>query len=53
MVKKYQHIIERFQKEENEIKAIKETKLVRGAEIALGVEELDEEERERILKILK
>ena len=37
MIKKFQHSIERFQEVHNEIKNTRETKLVRGAEIALGM----------------
>jgi t-SNARE complex subunit (syntaxin) len=49
MIKKYQHTIQRFQEEESKIKKIKETKLVRGAEIALG-EELDEQRRKEVIE---
>ena len=49
MIKKYQNTLQRFQEEENEIKRIKETKLVRGAEIALG-QELDEQERKELIE---
>ena len=48
MIKKYQHTIQRFQEAENQIKKIKETKLIRGAEIALG-EELEEQKRKEII----
>ena len=49
MIKKYQHTIQRFQEEESKIKKIKETKLIRGAEIALG-EELDEQRRKEVIE---
>lgn len=49
MIKKYQHTMQRFQEEESKIKSIKETKLIRGAEIALG-QELDEQERKEIIE---
>ena len=49
MIKKYQKTLERFQDTESEIKRIKETKLVRGAEIALG-EELEEEKRKEVIE---
>ena len=48
MIKKYQNTIQRFQDEEGEIIKIKETKLVRGAEIALG-QELDEQQKKEII----
>ena len=48
MIKKYQNTLQRFQDEEGEIMKVKETKIVRGAEIALG-QELDEQERKRII----
>ena len=49
MIKKFQHSIERFQEVNNEIKNTRETKLVRGAEIALG-QELDEQERKEVIE---
>ena len=49
MIKKYQNTMQRFQDAENEIKKIKETKLVRGAEIALG-QELDDQERKDLVE---
>ena len=48
MIKKYQNVIKRFQEEENKIKKIKETKLIRGAEIALGLELVEQEKKEVI-----
>ena len=49
MIKKYQRTLERFGDAESEVKRIKETKLVRGAEIALG-RELDEQERKNAVE---
>ena len=49
MIKKYQRTLERFQDTESQIKKIKETKLVRGAEIVLG-QELDEKERKKVIE---
>ena len=48
-IKKYQNTLQRFQDEEGEIKKIKETKLIRGAEIALG-QDLNEEERKEVIE---
>ena len=48
MIKKYQNVIKRFQEKEKEIKKIKETKLIRGAEIALGLELVEQEKKEVI-----
>ena len=48
MINKYQNVIKRFQEEENKIKKIKETKLIRGAEIALGLELVEQEKKEVI-----
>ena len=48
MIKKYQNVIKGFQEEENKIKKIKETKLIRGAEIALGLELVEQEKKEVI-----
>ena len=50
MIKKFHHTIERFQEVESEIRRIKETKLIRGAEIALEGRQLDEEERQKIIE---
>ena len=49
MIKKYTKTLQRFQDEENEIKKIKETKLIRGAEIALG-DELNEEQKKEVVE---
>ena len=49
MIKKYTKTLQRFQDEENEIKKIKETKLIRGAEIALG-QDLNEEQKEEVIE---
>jgi len=49
MIKKFQQSVERFQEAESEIRNVKETKLIRGAEIALG-QELDEEERKQVIE---
>ena len=49
MIKKYQRTLERFGDTESEVKRIKETKLVRGAEIALG-RELDDQERKNAVE---
>lgn len=49
MIKKYQNTLQRFQDEEGEIKKNKETKLIRGAEIALG-QDLNEEERKEVIE---
>ena len=48
MIKKYQNIIQRFQDEESGIMKVKETKLIRGAEIILG-QDLDEKEKKEII----
>ena len=48
MLKKYQYIIQRFQNEENEIKKIKETKLIRSYEIALN-QELNEKQKKEVI----
>ena len=48
MINKYQSIIQKFQNEEEQIKEIKETKIIREAEIGLGCE-LTKEEKEVIL----
>ena len=49
MIKKYTKTLQRFQDEENEIRKIKETKLIRGAEIALG-QDLNEEQKEEVIE---
>ena len=49
MINKYKNICMRFQKEENEIKNIIETKLVRAAEIVIN-QELTEEEKKKIIE---
>ena len=49
LIKKYQHTMQRFQNVETEIKKIKETKLIREAEIAVN-HELNEEEREEVIE---
>ena len=49
MIKKYQKVIQKFQDEESEMKQIKETKLIRNAEIGLG-RDLTENEKENIIK---
>ena len=49
MIKKFQHSVERFQEIYNEIKSVRETKIVRGAEIALG-QDLDEQERKQVIE---
>ena len=48
MIKKYQNTIQRFQDEESGIIKVKETKLIRGAEIILG-QDLDEKEKKEII----
>ena len=49
MIKKYQNTIQRFQDAEGEIIKVKETKLIRGAEIALG-QELDEQQKKEVIE---
>ena len=49
MIKKYQKEIQKFQSEESEMKQIKETKLIRDAEIGLG-RDLTEKEKEKIIE---
>ena len=49
MIKKYQKVIQKFQDEESEMKQIKETKLIRNAEIGLG-RDLTEKEKEQIIE---
>ena len=49
MIKKYQNVIQKFQKEESEMKQIKETKLIRNAEIGLG-RDLTEKEKKDIME---
>ena len=49
MIKKYQKVIQKFQDEESEMKQIKETKLIRNAEIGLG-RDLTENEKENIIE---
>ena len=49
MVKKYQRVIQKFQDEESEMKNIKETKLIRNAEIGLG-RDLTKKEKEEIIE---
>ncbi len=49
MIKKYQNVIQKFQSEESEMKQIKETKLIRDAEIGLG-RDLTEKEKENIIE---
>lgn len=48
MINKYQSIIQKFQNEEEKIKEIKQTKIIREAEIGLGCE-LTKEEKEMVL----
>ena len=49
MIKKYQNVIQKFQSEESEMKQIKETKLIRDAEIGLG-QDLTEKEKKNIIE---
>ena len=49
MIKKYQNVIQKFQSEESEMKQIKESKLIRDAEIGLG-QDLTEKEKENIIE---
>ena len=49
MIKKYQNVIQKFQSEESEMKQIKETKLIRDAEIGLG-RDLTQKEKEKIIE---
>ena len=49
MIKKYTKTLQRFQDEESEIKKIKETKLIRGAEIALG-DDLNEQQKQEVIE---
>ncbi len=49
MIKKYHDVIQKFQSEESEMKQIKETKLIRDAEIGLG-RDLTEKEKENIIE---
>ena len=49
MIKKYQNVIQKFQSEESEMKQIKETKLIRDAEIGLG-QDLTKKEKENIIE---
>ena len=49
MIKKYQNVIQKFQSEENDMKQIKETKLIRNAEIGLG-RDLTENEKISIIE---
>ena len=49
MIKKYKNTCMRFQKEENELKNIIETKLIRATEIAVN-QELTEEEKKRVIE---
>ena len=49
MIKKYQKEIQKFQSEESEMKQIKETKLIRDAEIGLG-RNLTQNEKEKIIE---
>ena len=46
MIKKYKNTCMRFQKEENELKNIIETKLIRATEIAVNQELTEEEKKE-------
>lgn len=48
MINKYKKTCMRFQKEENDIKNIIETKLVRAAEIVIN-QELTEEEKQKVI----
>ena len=48
MVKKYQKVMQKFQNEESEITKIKETKLIRTAEIGLGRDLNDNEKKDII-----
>ena len=48
-IKKYQHTMNRFQNVETEIKKIKESNLIREAEIAIN-NELNEEERQKVIE---
>ena len=49
MIKKYHNVIQKFQSEESEMKQIKETRLIRDAEIGLG-QDLTEKEKENIIE---
>ncbi len=49
MVNKYKNTCMRFQKEENDIKNIIETKLIRAAEIVIN-QELSEEEKQKVIE---
>ena len=49
MIKKYQNVIQKFQSEESEMKQIKETRLIRDAEIGLG-QDLTKKEKENIIE---
>ena len=49
MVNKYKNTCMRFQKEENDIKNIIETKLIRAAEIVIN-QELTEEEKQKVIE---
>ncbi len=49
MIKKYHDVIQKFQSEESEMKQIKETRLIRDAEIGLG-QDLTEKEKENIIE---
>ena len=49
MIKKYHNVIQKFQSEESEMKQIKETRLIRDAEIGLG-QDLTKKEKENIIE---
>ena len=49
MIIKYKEVILKFQKEENEIKEIKETKIIRQAEIGVGGD-LTQEEKKQVIE---
>ena len=49
MIIKYREVILKFQKEENEIKEIKETKIIRQAEIGVGGD-LTQEEKKQVIE---
>ena len=49
MIKKYQNVMLKFQNVESEVKKIKETKLIRTAEIGLG-RDLNEKEKKEIIE---
>ena len=49
MIKKYQHVMERFHNQENEIKNIKENKLIRTVEIVL-TQNLNEKQKKEVIE---